>query len=396
MRIFGLSVSLLLAGAMMSVAATQASENGGGVKVAPPDRTSWATFRNGPLQQGVAGSELPEELELLWKRPTEYGVVAASAIVGEHVYVPALEGRLFCLEKRTGKEIWTYRSIESNDPDDFAPGFKSAPTVTDEMVFIGDEDGVLHALYRATGKKKWAFSTDGEIAGNPMIVGGKLILGSRDGFLYNLNAADGSLNWKYQVDGPINCSPAIVEKYTFTAGCEGGNLVVIDIESGKRASEIKLGVPVLSSPAIMGEMLYLGTHDGEVLGIDWKKESVIWMYSDPAGDGSFDASAAVTDKYVVVGGHDRKMHCIDRKTGKGVWTFPTRARIDSSPVIVGDRVFFGSADRNVYGVSLSDGKQLWKYNTGGGVSASPAVGEGVLVIGAEDSGGAVFCFGRKD
>ena len=86
---------------------------------------------------------------------------------------------------------------------------------------------------------------------------------------------------------------------------------------------------------------------------------------------------------MVVGGRDKSVHGIERQTGKKSWTFPTRAKVDSSPVIVGNRVFIGCHDGNLYELGLTDGKERWKFNAGKPISAAPAVGEGVLVIGSE-------------
>jgi outer membrane protein assembly factor BamB len=103
----------------------------------------------------------------------------------------------------------------------------------------------------------------------------------------------------------------------------------------------------------------------------------------------------VTDRLVVVGGRDKLVHAIDRATGTKKWTFPTRAKIDSSPVIVGDRVFIGSNDGNLYELGLNDGQERWKFNAGKPISAAPSVGEGVIVVGCESRDGKVFCFGAK-
>ncbi len=95
------------------------------------------------------------------------------------------------------------------------------------------------------------------------------------------------------------------------------------------------------------------------------------------------------------------MHCIDRKTGKGVWKFATNGRkgqggrVDSSPVIVGDRVFVGASDGCLYELELKDGKERWKFEIGRDVTASPAIGEGCLVIGGEGSDEFIYCFGQK-
>lgn len=363
-------------------------------QVVPPGPKSWASFRNGPLQQGVAGSGLPEKLELLWKKKTVHGVVAPAAIVGDHVYVPAMSGWLFCLDRTTGTEIWKYRSIEDNDPDAFAPAFKAAPTVTAELVISGDEDGIVHAIDRKTGKKKWTFKTEGEIAGGATVHGENLIIGSHDSYLYCLREKDGKFVWKVQTMDRINCSPAVVGDFTFVAGCDE-HLRVIDIKKGKEKTDINLMSYLIASPAVMGDMLYVGTYKSEVLAINWKTSKIVWRYRDPFRMQPYHASAAITEKYVVVGGQDKQLHCIDRKTGQRVWVFPTRAQINSSPVIVGDRVFFGSDDRNIYGVNLKTGKQIWKFRARTGVSAAPAVGENCLVIGGGQSGGYIYCFGEK-
>lgn len=106
----------------------------------------------------------------------------------------------------------------------------------------------------------------------------------------------------------------------------------------------------------------------------------------------YHASAAVTDELILVGCHDKHMHAIERKTGKGRWTFPTKARIESSGVVAGDRVFFGSGDGNLYGVSLTTGQEVWKFNCGKPVNAGVAVGQGCLIVGEDSQNGRLRCF----
>ncbi len=361
---------------------------------APPTSTSWASFRNDPSQQGVAGCTLPEKLELIWELKTNDGVTATAAIVGAQAYVPELSGMLRCIELKTGNVVWSYRSIDDPDPNTFAAGFKSAATVSADTVYVGDEEGTLHAIERSTGKKKWTFKTGGEITGGVMLLDDRILFGSHDGTLYCLNAADRREIWKFPTEAPVFSSPALGGGFTFLAGCDE-NLRVIDVQTGRQEAALPVSAYIAASPAVFGDVLYVGTAAGEVIAYDWKEKRVAWRFRDPMRNFPYHASAAVTDEYVVVGGRDKLLHCIDRKSGEEKWHFPTRSRIDSSPVIVGDRVFFGSADRYLYGVSLKDGKQVWKYDARGDVTAGVAVGEGYLVAGAEGSGGRVFCFGAK-
>ena len=285
----------------------------------PVPATAWASFRNGKAQRGIATCEFTKTPELLWEFPTEHGWVTSAAIVGEHVYAPSLTGYLYCLDRQTGKEIWKYRSIDSPDPKEFAPGFKAAPLVTETAIYLGDEDGVIHAVNRATGAKQWTFSTDAEIAGGAAMFENRLIVGSHDSFLYCLNP-DGSLEWKFATEDRINCAAAIADDATFVTGCDN-HLRVIDIRESKETLAMNLGSYLIASPAIVDNMLYVGTHGSEFLAIDWKEARVVWRYP---GDHEFayEASASVTEKYVLIGGCDKQMHCIDRHTGKGLWDFP--------------------------------------------------------------------------
>ena len=137
--------------------------------------------------------------------------------------------------------------------------------------------------------------------------------------------------------------------------------------------------------------MFVGTYGGTVLGIDWKASRVTWKFADPDREFPFLASAAITDKLVIVAGRDKRLHALDRQTGKPAWTFVTKGRIDSSPVVVGRRVFVGSSDGNLYAVDIETGKETWRFEAGGPISASPAIAGDLLVIGTED--GMIYGFG---
>jgi outer membrane protein assembly factor BamB len=129
-----------------------------------------------------------------------------------------------------------------------------------------------------------------------------------------------------------------------------------------------------------------------VVCVDWRKGEFVWRYEGPRKM-PFHASAAVTDDLVIVGGHDKHVHAIDRLTGKVRWTFQTQARIESSGAVVDRRFFVGSGDKNLYGISLDSGEEVWKFNAGRGISAGIAIGEGHLIAGEDQQNGRLLCFG---
>ncbi len=364
-----------------------------------PDRTDWPSFRQNVKLTGIASADLPEQLELLWVTPVGDQVLATCAIVGERIYVPCLSGELVCLDRRTGEKLWGYKTVEEVDPNSFAPGFKSSPTVVNGAVYLGDEDGIFHAVDAKTGRGLWKFATgDGEfrkeIISSAAVADGRVLFGSYDQFLYCLNAENGELLWKFETQGPVHCSPAIVEGRTFISGCDE-HLRMIDIHSKEQLGDLPLETVLIASPAVWGDTLYVGTFSSDVVAVDWKTMKEVWRKHTSDTDERIQSSAAVTERLVIVGGWDKVVKALDRQTGKLVWTFPTRGKIDSSPALVGQRLFVGSNDGNLYELNLADGKERWKYNTGKPISAGPAIGEGVLVVGSESRDGRVYCFGKK-
>lgn len=356
---------------------------------------SWTSFRNGPQQLGIAHAPLPETLELLWEHSAPDGVSGTAAIADGRTYVGTIGGKLLCLELRTGKVVWEYQSLESEDPNTFLPGFQTPVTLTDQLVLAGDEDGTLHAVDRQTGKRRWSVPTDGEVVGGATVIADRVVFGSHAQRLFCRKLSDGSPVWETDTQGPVNGSPAIGDGQTFVTGCDQPVLRVLDVETGNEQTTIDLEGLLIATPALKEGMLYFGTSDGIVFAVNAKQRSVEWKYSDENRQFEIHSSPAVTEDLVIIGSRDKRLHAINRKTGKAEWTFATRGGIDSSPVVAGDRVYFGSKDKAVYGVSLSDGSEAWKFNAAQPITASPAIAQGCLVIGTDAANGRILCFGVK-
>jgi outer membrane protein assembly factor BamB len=132
------------------------------------------------------------------------------------VYVAELSGNIRCLDLRSGQEYWHYRTIENEDPEEFAPGFNAPVTLSATAVFVGDEEGTLHAVDRESGRPLWKpFDSEGEIKGgatllppDPATGAPRVMFGSHDGKLYSLNAATGEQLWAFDTLGPVNGSQA--------------------------------------------------------------------------------------------------------------------------------------------------------------------------------------------
>ena len=342
----------------------------------------WRQFRGTARLTGTSSATPPETLKLLWTYDTGETIDSSAAIVDGVVYVGGGDGDLVALDLASGKPRWSYTTGNLIG--------ESSPAVGPDAVYIGDLGGIVHAVSVRDGARLWTFKTGSEIKSSPVLVNGAVLIGSYDGHLYALDARTGVLRWKVLTKGQVHATPAVQDGLAFIAGCDAV-FRAIRVADGREMYQIESGAYTGASPVVDGDRAYFGTFNFEVLALDLKRRSVAWRYSQPDAQFPYYSSAVLDSGRVIVGGRDKLVHAIDAATGKSVWTFATRARVDSSPVVAGGRVYIGSGDGRLYVLDAASGKKLWEFDTGAGLTASPAVAGGKVVIGAQD--GRLYVFG---
>jgi|WetSurSiteA1Bulk_404760.scaffolds.fasta_scaffold05603_2 eukaryotic-like serine/threonine-protein kinase len=350
----------------------------------PADKVvEWVMFRGSPALTGVSDAGLPTPLRLRWSFQAKDSIESSAAIASGIVFFGSMDGSLNAVDLATGKRRWRYATS--------GPVQESSPCVRNGVVYIGDLNGVFHAVDALSGKVRWTFKTAAEIKSSPSVSGNRVYFGSYDQNLYCLSADTGTPIWKFTTEGPVHSTPAMDRKHVYVSGCDE-TFRAIDALSGKQTFALQLGAYAGASAALRDDHAYVGTFGNEVLGIDLRKRGVQWVYKHPTRNFPFYSSAAVTADRVVIGGRDKMVHCLDRATGKELWTFLTKARVESSPLVLGNRVFLGSNDGLLYELDLVSGKKVWDFTAGAPLSASPGASQGSLVIGSQD--GMLYCFGN--
>src|ERR1700730_10409627 len=154
---------------------------------------------------------------------------------------------------------------------------------------------------------------------------------------------------------------------------------------------------VISSPAVDGSTVYVGSTDGNFYAVDLASGAPKWKFTTEA---RITSSPAVEQGVVYFSSYDGKFYAVDSATGQLKWKFQTAGEhrftakhmhgslpeaetmpdpFDyylSSPCVSGGAIYFGSGDGNVYSLNASSGKLNWKFQTGDVVHASPAVSNG--------------------
>ena len=344
--------------------------------------SDWVQFRGNARLTGVAAAALPSALSLRWTYEAGDAIESSPAIADGVVFVGSATGDLLAIDLASGKLRWKYATGSTIG--------ESSPAVGRGAVFIGDLGGTMHAVSVRDGSRLWTFKTGSEVKSSPTLADEVVLFGSYDTHLYALDARTGKLRWKLQTNGPVHATPAVVAGVVYITGCDE-NFRAVRLSDGKTLFRIPTGAYTGASPVIDGAKAYFGTFDYEVLGIDLRRRKILWEYRNPDRQFPFYSSAAVFNGRVILGGRDKIVYAIDTATGKAVWQFATRARVDSSPVVAGGRVYVGSSDGKLYGLDAATGEKRWEFEAGEAITASPAIAAGRLVIGAQD--GRVYCFG---
>jgi len=193
------------------------------------------------------------------------------------------------------------------------------------------------------------------------IADGTLFFGSMKGKLVALDASDGSLLW----------NPFILEtsKPAGGFGCAPASTVVA----------------IYGTPAMAGDLVYIGGYNGKIYAINSNSGALRWVYPR---EGNFEpviGGVVVALGKVYIGGSDGIVYALDAETGDWKWEFQTGGKIWSTPAIDGDTLFIGSFDKKLYALDVTNGKSRWKpYETEGAIVSTPAVYNNTVYFGSFD------------
>jgi len=128
-------------------------------------------------------------------------------------------------------------------------------------------------------------------------------------------------------------------------------------------------------------MVYVACAGG-VYGLSADDGSEQWRYATemPAGH-----SPAVVDGVLYIGCLDKRVHAVDARTGRRLWTtLQAGAGFDTSPLVAEGKVLIGCRDGHFYAFAAADGGLAWHFRTGGPISHSAAYADGTVYFASND------------
>jgi outer membrane protein assembly factor BamB len=220
-----------------------------------------------------------------------------------------------------------------------------------------------------------------------------------------------TLAWKFKTNGRVISSPAVVGEVVYV-GSTDGSLYAVNRADGSQRWKFATNGPIASSPAVGGDLVYVSSVDGNIYAVEAATGTKRWTFATkgerrftaPGIHGAiprtermpdpfdvFLSSPAVAAGTVYIGSGDQHVYALDAATGALKWAFATGDVVHASPAVVDGVVYIGSWDRNVYAIAAATGKELWRYTTGNDTTIYNQIG---IASSAAVADGMVFVGGR--
>ena len=221
----------------------------------------------------------------------------------------------------------------------------------------------------------------------------------------------GTLVWKFKTKGRVLSSPAVSGDRVYV-GSSDGRLYAIDRASGAERWQFASKGPIASSPAVHGDLVYISSVDGLVYAVETATGKQRWVFATkgerrftaPGIHGAiprtermpdpfdvFLSSPTVANNTVYIGSGDQHVYALDAVTGALRWQFEAGDVIHASPAVANGLVYIGSWDRQLYALDAATGRERWRYTTGNDTTTYNQIG---IASSAAVAGGLVFVGGR--
>jgi outer membrane protein assembly factor BamB len=211
----------------------------------------------------------------------------------------------------------------------------------------------------------------------------------------------GALQWSSKTLGAVVSSPAI-DGSRLVVGSNDRNVYAFDAGGVSNCSgtpktctplwTATTGGIVTASPAVGGGSVFVGSADHKVYAFDAagnidcagapKVCMPLWSFNTGA---VVDSSAAVAGGVVYVADESGVLRAFDATNGMQKWIAPLGSGAKSSPAVAGGVIYIGTRAGVVAAYAVSNGAPLWSRITGGPVLASPAVMDSRVYVGSEDA-----------
>ena len=303
--------------------------------------------------------------QMLWSYETLGKGFTSTSIDNGKIYITGIEGEtgylhILTLSGQLEKKIEYGSDIFS--PSGF-PGSRSSPTVAGNLVYIVSGFGKLYCIDSKAGKTVWSKDLFSDLDGKNirfsftenLLINGKMIYVSPGGIKNNIVALDrftGNLILTSEGKGDVSayCSPLLIDSYgkkllvnmmsTYTVAVDAATGAVVWSFPYANNNKIHPNTPIYKDNSLF---IFSGYGYGSKriqLNADGSQPTVIW--SNTTLDPQF-GGAILKDGYLYASGdRNRKWFCVDWKTGEIKFE---STELDKGAVIEADNLLYAYTEK---------------------------------------------------
>ncbi|RDI95757.1 serine/threonine protein kinase [Meiothermus sp. QL-1] len=197
--------------------------------------------------------------------PTRAEITAAPLVAGL-IYLPGRDGFLYALDA-SGTLRWGFQAGSE---------LSAPPTLYRGLLFVAAESGWLFALDPETGRLRYKVET-GPVHTAIPARGGLLFIPTWAGEIHAFDPLTREVQWSFDLEGELWGAPALDERNLYAASW-AGKLYALNQRTGDVVWELKVG-KVTAALSIAHGVLYLGTEEGRVLGVDAQSGRLVFEAS---------------------------------------------------------------------------------------------------------------------
>lgn len=207
------------------------------------------------------------------------------------------------------------------------------------------------------GKIRWSWDQSQMASSSPAVKDGILYVGG-DGRFVAINAATGNIIWTYPVIGPVSSSPAVAGDLVFL-GLLDGRIIALNRHSGNLQWQYRTGNFVGCSPTVVNGLLYIGSSDGRLYAMDAKLGTPVW--SVPI-NGDIVHAPAVGDDIVYTAAQSHKLYSLSARTGARRLEFMLPRGIIDAAVVTRDIVYVVTEDGRLTALKHKTRQKPWTHS----------------------------------
>ncbi|VVB84120.1 Outer membrane protein assembly factor BamB [uncultured archaeon] len=268
----------------------------------------------------------------------------------------------------------------------------ASPSFANGIIYTGTNGKKLYALNATTGTELWHYPFLG-MWDNPyasIVSKGIIYFGVLGSSFYALNSTDGTDKWNYAIKSQV--SPSIANDIVYVPSSTDNYLYALNATDGTKIWNSSIeGIDLFSSPAVVNNIVYVGSEDYNVYAFNATNGTKIWNYTT---GNKVTSSPAVVNNIVYVGSNDNNVYAFNATNGTKLWNYDTGGVVSSSPAVANNLIFIGNQNNYFYALNITDGTEVWSYITGNPVYSSPAIANNTVFLGSSDNVLYAFTAGR--